>query len=64
MTSTLAHLAALAPSQAKRALPMSPILYFLIAFALFVVLLGVTWSFRGAANKVRGGENRHPGGHH
>ncbi|GAA6527162.1 hypothetical protein [Intrasporangium sp. DVR] len=38
--------------EATRELPMSPIVYFLIAFGLFLVALGVTWSFRNTAHKV------------
>ena len=32
---------------------MPVIAYFLITFLLFVVLLGVTWSFRNTAYKVQ-----------
>lgn len=39
--------------EATRELPMPVIAFFLITFALFVVLLGVTWSFRNTAYKVQ-----------
>jgi len=39
--------------EAARELPMPVIAYFLITFALFLVLLGVTWSFRNTAYKVQ-----------
>jgi hypothetical protein len=38
--------------EATRELPMPAVVYFLITFALFVVALGVTWSFRNTAHKV------------
>jgi hypothetical protein len=38
--------------EATRELPMPPVLYFIITFALFVVALAVTWSFRNTAHKV------------
>lgn len=46
--------AVLTAEEATRELPMSPIVYFLIAFGLFLVLLGVTWSFRNTAHKLQG----------
>ncbi|GAA5032570.1 hypothetical protein GCM10023258_31660 [Terrabacter aeriphilus] len=49
--------------EAARELPMPVIAYFLITFALFVVALGVTWSFRNTAYKVQaprpGGQAAH-----
>lgn len=39
-------------AEAVYELPMPPIAYFLIAFALFLLALGVTWSFRKTANRV------------
>ena len=47
---------------AARELPLPVIAYFLITFALFLVALGVTWSFRNTAYKVqsrRRGEGTH-----
>ena len=41
----------LTAEEATRELPMQPITYFLIAFGLFLLLLGVTWSFRNTAYK-------------
>ena len=38
---------------AARELPLPVIAYFLITFALFLVALGVTWSFRNTAYKVQ-----------
>ena len=38
--------------EATRELPMPVIAYFIIAFSLFVVLLGITWSFRNTAAKL------------
>ena len=48
--------------EATRELPMPVIAYFIIAFSLFLVLLGITWSFRNTAYKVqspRRGEGTH-----
>jgi hypothetical protein len=45
--------AVLAAEEATRELPMAPVVYFIIAFSLFVVLLAVTWSFRNTAHKVQ-----------
>ena len=39
--------------EAVRELPMPVIAYFLITFALFLVALAVTWSFRNTAYKVQ-----------
>jgi hypothetical protein len=39
--------------EAARELPLPVIAYFLITFALFLVALGVTWSFRNTAYKVQ-----------
>jgi hypothetical protein len=38
---------------AARELPLPVIAYFLITFALFLVALAVTWSFRNTAYKVQ-----------
>ncbi len=38
--------------EARRELPMPPILFAAIAFGLFLAALGVLWSFRNTANKV------------
>jgi hypothetical protein len=46
--------------EAARELPMPVIAYFLIAFAVFLVLLGVTWSFRNTSAKL-GSPRRAPG---
>jgi hypothetical protein len=48
--------------EAARELPMPVIAYFFITFALFLVALAVTWSFRNTAYKVqapRHGEGTH-----
>ena len=39
--------------EAARELPMPVIAYFLITFALFLVALGITWSFRNTAYKAQ-----------
>jgi hypothetical protein len=41
-----------AAEEATRELPMPVIAYFVIAFVTFLVLLGITWSFRNTAAKV------------
>ncbi len=46
--------AVLASEEAARELPMAPILYFIIAFGLFLAALGVTWSFRNTGHKLQG----------
>lgn len=38
--------------EATRELPMPPLAYLIITFALFLVALAVTWSFRNTAHKV------------
>lgn len=49
-----AHVLSLAAAEeATRELPMPLIAFFLITFALFVLLLGITWSFRNTAYKVQ-----------
>lgn len=52
--------AVLTAEEAARDLPMAPIAYFIIAFAIFVVLLGVTWSFRNTAHKLPRAEGTEP----
>lgn len=48
-----------------RELPMSPVAYGIIAMVLFILLLALLWSFRGAAYKVRDKHSRPAaGGHH
>lgn len=39
--------------EATRELPMPIIAFFFITFALFLIALGVTWSFRGTAYTLR-----------
>jgi hypothetical protein len=53
--------------EAARELPMPVIAYFFIVFALFLVLLGITWTFRNTAHKVQprrttGQGTQHPSG--
>jgi hypothetical protein len=51
--------------EAARELPMPVLAYFFIVFAIFLVLLGITWTFRNTAYKVRRPsvqDPRHPGG--
>lgn len=40
-------------AEATRTLPMPPIAFGLIAFGVFLVLLGITWSFRNTAYKIQ-----------
>lgn len=55
-----------------RELPMPPILYGLIALALFLTALMLTWAFRGTAQRwasegddhVEPFHGTHPGAHH
>ena len=49
MSMTVARL--VAEEAAHTELPMPPWMFGVIALALFAVLLGVTWSFRGTAQK-------------
>jgi hypothetical protein len=49
--------------EATRELPMPVIAYFIIAFTLFLVALGVTWSFRNTAYKVGQSRQRQHGSH-
>ena len=49
--------------EAARELPMPVIAYFLITFALFLVALGVTWSFRNTAYKVQSPRHGRRRGH-
>jgi hypothetical protein len=53
--------------EAARELPMPVIAYFFITFALFLVALGITWTFRNTAYKVQprrraGQDTHHPSG--
>jgi hypothetical protein len=53
--------------EAARELPMPVIVYFFIVFAIFLVLLGITWTFRNTAYKVQpprraARDQHHPGG--
>ena len=50
--------------EATRELPMNPVMYAVIAFAIFLLLLGFLWSFRGTAYKVRDRHSKPGGGHH
>lgn len=52
-----------AAEEVHRELPMPPLAYGLMALGAFVVLLGVTWSFRGTAQKVSGPHGHGGGGH-
>ncbi|MFV0462695.1 MAG: hypothetical protein ACK5MP_05795 [Nostocoides sp.] len=63
MSMSLAQLVTVASEGGHDALPMNANWYFVIAMVLFLLALGVTWSFRGAANKVRG-SGKASGGHH
>jgi hypothetical protein len=39
-------------TEAARELPMPAIVYFFIAFGIFLLLLGITWTFRNTGKKV------------
>ena len=53
MSDRVQSVLSLVSEEATRELPMPVIAYFLITFALFLLLLGVTWSFRNTAYKVQ-----------
>lgn len=53
MSDRVQSVLSLVPAEATNELPMPVIAYFLITFALFLLLLGVTWSFRNTAYKVQ-----------
>ena len=44
--------ALVAAEEAARELPMPVIAFFIIAFVVFLLLLGVTWSFKNTAAKL------------
>lgn len=44
----------LASQESHRQLPMPDYLYGILALLSFALLLGILWSFRNTANKVRG----------
>ncbi|MCU1536408.1 MAG: hypothetical protein JWP82_759 [Humibacillus sp.] len=44
--------ALVAAEEAARELPMPVIAFFIIAFAVFMLLLGITWSFKNTAAKL------------
>ena len=48
----------LVAAEETRALPMPPFVFGLIAFAAFLLALGVLWSFRNTAAKVADRETR------
>ncbi len=50
--------------EAQRHLPMPAWLYGVLAMAAFLLLLGVLWSFRGTAYKIRDRHAPGAGGHH
>ncbi len=52
ITAQLLGLAGSAAEKTKE-LPMDPPVYGLIALLVFASLLGLTWTFRGSANKHR-----------
>ena len=60
MSDRVQSVLSLVSEEATRELPMPVIAYFLITFALFLLLLGVTWSFRNTAYKVQSPHPRHP----
>lgn len=51
-----------AEEEAHRQLPMPPALYGIIALGAFFLLLGLVWSFRGTAYKVRDKHTHQRGG--
>ena len=62
MTSTLVRY--VTEEGAHHDLPMAPWVFGVIAICGFLFLLGVLWSFRGTAAKIRGAEHPDAGGHH
>lgn len=62
MTSTLVRFVTAEAGQHE--LPMPAWLFGAIAMGAFLLLLGVLWSFRGTAAKIRGAEHPDAGGHH
>ncbi len=62
MTSTLVRF--VTEEGAHNELPMPAWVFGVIAMTAFVALLGVLWSFRGTAAKIRGAEHPDAGGHH
>ncbi|MEI2732774.1 MAG: hypothetical protein V9G08_12395 [Dermatophilaceae bacterium] len=50
--------------EAHRQLPMPAWLYGVLAMAAFLLLLGLLWSFRGTAYKIRDRHAPGAGGHH
>jgi hypothetical protein len=52
-----------AAEETHRELPMPPIVFGGLAFAGFLILLGVLWFFRGTAQKIAAGPGT-PGAHH
>ncbi len=60
--SVLLVLLGAAEEEAHRQLPMPAPLYGLLALAAFLLLLGLTWSFRGTAYKVRDKHTHQRGG--
>jgi hypothetical protein len=61
MTMTVAHL--VAEEAAHRELPMPPWVFGALALLAFAFLLGVTWSFRGTAQKHASPAAQHETGH-
>ena len=47
--------------ETTRELPMSPYAFGAVAFVGFLVLLGILWFFRGAAQKIAAGHGPHGG---
>ena len=41
-----------AEGEAARSLPMPDVLYGVLAFAVFLLLLGITWMFRNTASRA------------
>ena len=60
-TSSSALSVVTAAEEQTRELPMSPYAFGAIAFIGFLVLLGVLWFFRGAAQKIAAGHGPHGG---
>ena len=49
----MSHLLAATTVERGQELPMSPVVFGITAFAVFLLLLAVTWAFRHAGNKHR-----------
>ncbi len=64
MSLSLASVLTAAAEETHRELPMPPTAYGILALVAFGLLLGVLWTFRGTAQKVRSPQSGHGGSGH